>query len=118
MKHLESAEQQTLFQWAELQKGKHPELSLMYHIPNGGKRNKLEAIRLKKEGVKAGVPDICLPVARLNYHGLYIELKAKKGKASDNQVIWIEKLKEQGYIVVICYGWEDAKRVILAYLEG
>ena len=64
MNHPESQEQQALFSWAEYAKGLHPELGLLYHIPNGGKRDKLEAARLKLEGVKAGVPDLCLPVAR------------------------------------------------------
>ena len=50
----------------------------MFHIPNGGSRNKLEASNLKKQGVKAGVPDLFLPVGRGSYHGLFIELKSAK----------------------------------------
>lgn len=42
------------------------------------KRDKATAVALKRQGVKAGVPDICLPVARNGYHGLHIELKAGK----------------------------------------
>lgn len=34
----EDTEQMCLFRWADAQSGKYPELSLMYHIPNGGKR--------------------------------------------------------------------------------
>ena len=75
----ESVEQQCLFRWAALQSGKYPELAMMYHIPNGGSRGKVEAIRFKAEGVKAGVPDICLPVPRGTWHGLYIELKRREG---------------------------------------
>ena len=65
----EADEQEALFAWAEYQKGKYPELELMYHIPNGGSRNKAEAARLKAQGVKPGVPDICLPVPRGNIMG-------------------------------------------------
>lgn len=46
MNHQESQEQQALFEWAAY----HPELELMHHIPNGGKRNPREAARLKREG--------------------------------------------------------------------
>jgi hypothetical protein len=53
----ESAEQIALFQWANLSIKAHPELALLYHIPNGGLRNVVVAVRLKKEGVKKGVPD-------------------------------------------------------------
>lgn len=74
----ESVEQQCLFRWAAFQSGKYPELKLLYHVPNGGSRKKSEAGRFKAEGVKAGVPDLCLPVARGGYHGLYIELKRLK----------------------------------------
>ena len=115
----ESEEQQALFQWAGLQRGKYPELDLLYHIPNGGNRSKAEAGRFKAEGVKAGVPDICLPVARGCFHGLYVELKREKGsKTSDEQKRWIEKLSKQGYFAVVCRGWTKAAEAIVLYLNG
>lgn len=73
----ESVEQQCLFRWAAFQSGRFPELALLYHVPNGGSRKKAEAGRFRAEGVKAGVPDLCLPVARGGFHGLYIELKRR-----------------------------------------
>lgn len=114
----ESEEQARLFQWAIYECGKYPELKLLYHIPNGGSRNKLEAANLKRQGVKAGVPDLCLPVARGKYHGLYIEMKAGRNKASENQKQWLSDLNEQGYCAVLCYGWNVASEVITNYLEG
>lgn len=116
---LESEEQITLFEWASLQVGRYPELRFLYHVPNGGSRNKAEAARLHAEGVKAGVPDLCLPVARGGFHGLYIELKRTKGgRASENQKAWLERLQEQGYCAVICKGWEEAAETIKKYLTG
>jgi hypothetical protein len=112
----ESTEQQALFQWAAYNEAKYPELKLLFHIPNGGKRYKATAIRLKKEGVKAGVPDVFLPVARGGFHGLYVEMKAKKGKLSDNQLFWIFDLSRQGYKTEVCFGWEQAKEKIEGYL--
>ena len=114
----ESLNQQALFQWTAYNEVKHPELKLLFHIPNGGKRYKATAIRLKKEGVKSGVPDLCLPVARHDKHGLYVEMKAYKGKLSDNQKDWKEALEKQGYLVMVCWGWEAARDAILWYLEG
>lgn len=114
----ESAEQQCLFRWAAYQSGAYPELELLYHVPNGGSRRKSEAGRFKAEGVKAGVPDICLPVARNGLHGLYIELKRKKGgRISPEQERWIEWLNGQGYLAVVCRGWEDAANLIERYLR-
>lgn len=114
----ESQEQINLFKWAGFASCKYPELDLMYHIPNGGKRDLGTAIKLKAEGVKAGVPDIHLPVARGGYIGLYIELKAGKNKATDNQKGWLERLAKQGHRTCVCYGWESASEVLIKYLEG
>jgi len=113
----EAQEQKFLFQWAGLARQKFPELELLFHVPNGGKRDKLEAISLKREGVKAGVPDLVLPVARGEYFGLYIELKVGKNKPKEHQLKWIDQLKEQGYFVAVCYGWIEASEVIKNYLE-
>ena len=71
----ESAEQSALFAWASQVSFSYPALRLLYAIPNGGARNKITAAILKREGVRAGVPDICLPVPSGAYHALYIELK-------------------------------------------
>lgn len=114
----ESAEQQCLFRWVQFQSGRFPELALLYHVPNGGSRKKAEAGRFRAEGVKAGVPDLCLPVARGGYHGLYVELKRLKGsKTSEKQTGWLEALAEQGYYTALCKGWEAAAKVITEYLE-
>lgn len=77
----ETLEQQALFQWAAYNETIIPELKLLHAIPNGGKRYKATAVRLKKEGVRSGVPDVFLPVARHDKHGLYVEMKAYRGKA-------------------------------------
>lgn len=114
----ESVEQQWLFAWAELQRNAHPELALLYAIPNGGKRARTTAARLKKEGVKKGVPDTFLPVPRGKYHGLFIELKRLEGgRVEDSQRQWIYALTDQGYAAVVCKGWEAAAGVILDYLR-
>lgn len=118
MKHAESDHQQALFVWAKLMQAQYPELSLLHAIGNGGKRNLIEAARMKREGVKAGVSDIFLPVARGEFHGLYIELKVKGGKTSPSQEWWIEETTKQGYFSMVCYGWVEASEVIKRYLEG
>lgn len=93
-----------------------PELRLLHAIPNGGYRNKITAAKLKAEGVKPGVPDICLPVARGRYHGLYIELKTRQGKISTKQQTWLADLKGQGFKALLCRGWTTARQAIETYL--
>lgn len=113
----EAGAQEALFSWIAYQLGKYPELELAYHIPNGGKRNAREAANLKRQGVKAGVPDIHLPVARGRYHGLYIELKVGRNTQTEKQKEWQRKLTEQGYLSIVCYGWQDAAEHMVSYLE-
>lgn len=93
----ESGHQEALFSWAAYRTGLMPELQYMYHVPNGGKRDKATAAVLKRQGVKAGVPDIMLPAARAGYHGLYIELKAGENTTTKKQKEWLEYLRQQGY---------------------
>ena len=116
MKASEHEEQVALFRWAEYAVTAIPELCLLYAIPNGGHRHKAVAARLKAEGVKPGVPDVCLPVARGGWHGLYIEMKTERGRASKAQLQWLCALREEGYKVAICRGWETARGLIEDYL--
>jgi len=113
----EAQEQRALFEWAAYSRTKYPALDLMFAIPNGGSRNLIEARHLKEQGVKAGVPDICLPVPSVRFTALYIELKRRKGgRASDEQRGWIAALNRVGCRAVVCKGWEEAREEIERYL--
>ncbi|MBO9717500.1 MAG: VRR-NUC domain-containing protein [Pseudoxanthomonas sp.] len=97
----------------------HPELRLLYAIPNGGKRSRKTAADLKAEGVRSGVPDYCLPVARGVWHGLYLELKRLRGgRVEPEQRAWLSDLEAQGYRAVVCRGWEQALAEIRDYLAA
>lgn len=115
----EAQEQEALFRWAAYSRGKYPELDMLFHIPNGGSRNLIEAAHLKAQGVKPGVPDICLPVPSGRYTALYIELKRRKnGRVSDAQRGWIAALNRVGCRAVVCNGWDEARDAIEQYLGG
>ena len=115
----EAQEQCKLIKWADkcVQMEIHPELSMLYAVPNGGRRDKAEAAHLKRQGVRAGVPDLFLPVSRGSYHGLFIELKYGKNKPTEKQTEWLKSLNEQGYAVAVCYGCDEASEKILKYLK-
>lgn len=74
-------------------------------------------IRNRQMGVKSGVPDLMLPIPSKGYHGLFVEMKTKKGRVSASQKKWIDALNALGYLAVVAYGWEDAKCKILDYLN-
>lgn len=109
---MEAEEQIAVVQYCELRK------IPVFAIPNGGTRHRLEAINLKRQGVRAGVPDLCVPVAKKGYHGLYIEMKYGKNKATDKQEQWIELLNRNGYFAVVCVGAELAIKVIDWYFNN
>lgn len=113
----EHNEQVALFAWANYQTAVFPELALLYAIPNGGHRHKATAAKMKAEGVKAGVPDVCLPVARGRWHGLYIEMKYGRNKPTAEQSQWLKALNAQGYYTFVCHDFLSAQTVIMKYLE-
>lgn len=117
-REIEGGIQATLMEWAMLMENRWPQLRLLFHVPNGGARSKSEAGRMKRQGVKAGVPDLMLPVARGGYHGLFVELKAEKGSLTAEQKEWIRSLQEQGYAATVCKGLDEAIWTITNYMQG
>ena len=115
-KRSEATEQIRVINWSRAYSSDFPELRLLYHVPNGGSRNQLEAQNLKAQGVKAGVPDLCLPVPRGIYHGLYIEMKYGKNKPTEKQEWWLSELTIKGYKTAVCYGADEAMDEIADYL--
>ncbi len=118
------------FEWCQLQSSVIPELKLLFHVPNGGMRPQrvdakgrtysVEALKLKKMGVRKGVLDYFLPVPRMVMNvwraGLLIEFKAKDGKMSDEQREFAGAVEQQGYVVLVVNDWEAAKNYVVQYL--
>lgn len=103
------------------------DLKWLHAIKNAGHGDAVRGNHARAEGVKAGVPDIFLPVLQPEHfgsvlaHGLYIELKrpyfkGRKGVVSDVQSEWCAYLRSAGYAVELCFGWEAARDAILKYL--
>lgn len=116
MKKEEHHAQCALIQWARLQEKTVPELAALFAIPNGGKRGKVTAALLKKEGVKAGVPDLFLAMPRNGEHGLFIEMKSPTGRLTSSQKEMKELLTNAGYTVAVCRSVDDGIKTINQYL--
>ena len=117
----EHDEQVCLFDWARLYAREEPRLNLMFAIPNQGGKG-TEAIKrgkkMVKEGLKKGVPDIFLPVVTEEFGGLFIEMKSKGGKLSVEQTAYLNDLNKAGYLCGVCYSFEQAKALIMDYLNS
>lgn len=106
----EHTEQVWLIQRLALLEGRIPELALVFAIPNfSGRLGKVppiaavrQAQKLKAEGRKPGVPDLCWPVARGRFHGLYVEMKRIGESPRPEQLTWHDDLRAQGYPAWSC----------------
>ena len=84
------------------------------HVPNGGRRGKREAGRLKAEGVAAGVPDYLVfsgpRGSRLRHlAGIAVELKRRKGgRVEPVQTEWLVQLERLGWHAFVARGADDA----------
>ena len=114
----EHVEAVALMKIVGMHEGRWPELSRLFHVPNGGSRSKAAAGKLKAEGVKRGVPDYLLPVRRGEYVGLAIELKASGGRVEPEQRDWLTHLQSQGWVAVTAYGAVEAWEFLRKYVEG
>jgi hypothetical protein len=130
--NLEDQHQKSLIDWAKV--FRLPELphievgaklaDYMFHIPNGGKRGKVEAAILKGMGTKKGVSDLFLPLPMHGKPGLWIEMKAPfkdskdKNYPSTDQKQWLTRMSLAGYVTAVAYGWFEARQIILNYIGG
>ena len=118
-KKTEFDEQVSIFQWAEIKQIEIPELRLLNSSLNGVRLSIGAAKKAKRAGMKAGFPDLFLPVARGGFHGLFIELKRVGGRKPDpEQEKWLKWLSKEGYDCYCCKGAESAIQTIISYLNG
>ncbi len=115
-RELERRHQVALIKWVRTVKDAYPVLDLLYAVPNGGYRNIYVARKLKAEGVRAGVADLCLPAAHRGYHGLYLEMKSEEGVATKEQKAFLRGVLEEGYCAVIAEGVDEARATISWYI--
>ena len=131
----ESAEQCAVLQWwAAYCRSKGMDERLLFSVPNGSalagdaRRRAIQMARLKREGLRPGVPDLMLARPKYSglpgastglFAGLFVEMKRRGGKPSKHQVEYADLLRRSGYNVVIsCGGFEEATRAIRAYIEA
>ena len=120
----EHGEQALVIEWAQRHEGEYPELKWLFSSLNGifipGPRQVVYKIinHMKAEGMKKGIADLCLPVARHDYHGLFIEMKRDDGGTIRNeQNDFLEFVATQRYYAQVCYGYNEAVECLEWYLQ-
>jgi hypothetical protein len=125
---LEREEQAAYFGWAHFHRhGTHRLGDFAFAVPNGSflagntAKRAIQGAALRRQGVRKGVPDVCLPIPVKPWHGLFLEFKrigAAKPQPGDDQAVWHARLRSMGYYVAVVFGFEQAKDVTLEYLKG
>lgn len=116
MKRKEDEELIKFFECVAWYKKTIPELDAVFHVANERKASIQTHIRLKKKGVKSGIPDVLVLIPNDNYHGLMIEFKSQKGKVSESQEKMLKLFHALGYCVRIAYSADDAIIILKTYL--
>jgi len=115
MKNLEHKLQVACVKWFDLQ---YPEIKkLLWATPNGGYRNAIEAMRLKAEGVRRGVPDLFLAYPSNGYSGLFIEMKIGKNKKTIDQDQYFHMLTAVGYLCKEVRSFDEFVDLIVNYFK-
>lgn len=96
---------------------------MVFAVPNGAKLGGTKKQRygqiakLKKEGLMPGVPDLVvvdMGMRAMSYGPIgapvAVEIKAKGGRLSKEQESTHELMRERGWIVIVAYGFDDARR--------
>ena len=114
MRHIESQIQQSCFKWFRLQ---FPDLAmLMFAVPNGGHRRRIEAMIMKAEGVTAGVADVLFLYPNCQYHGLCIEFKTSTGRQQPTQKAFQRAVEAHGYKYAIVRSIDDFIELVKNYV--
>ncbi len=90
---------------------------LVFAVPNGGSRNKIEAVNMKKQGVTSGVADVILLIPKKGYASLCLEFKTAIGRQSDEQKEFQKQAELCRSKYVIVRSAMEAIKVIREYLK-
>ena len=89
---------------------------LLFAVPNGGSRHKIEAANMKRQGVKAGVADVILQIPKKGFASLCLEFKTKTGRQSKEQREYQRQVEMAGSKYVVVRSVEEAIFVMKKYL--
>lgn len=113
-RYKESDEQIKAMEWL---RQTHPLIALhTMHIGNERKASYYMGWLMKQMGVLKGASDLFMAWPNGGYHGLFIEVKSKTGKASPDQKAFLQRMKEAGYKAEICHGADQVINTMKEYL--
>jgi hypothetical protein len=109
----------TCADWVFAQEARYPILQWLMHVPNGGRRSRGEAGKLRAMGVRKGVSDWILPFPSPSgrYSGLAIELKSHRGTVSDEQQDFLDDAEAAGWLTAIVRSSDEFEKVVMTWIH-
>lgn len=86
-----------------------------FHPANERRTSPQAGARLKRKGVKSGVPDVMILTPNSKFNGLAIELKIKPNKPTPNQKKWLKSLLKCGWDCYVVYSLDEFLQIIKQY---
>ncbi len=90
--------------------------TFIFHLANERKCSPQYGAKLKRMGVRAGVPDIFITKPCKGFHGFWIEVKAGKNKPTQAQLLFLENRRQEGYKAEWIEGFDATVWAIESYL--
>ena len=109
--------QKSFFEWVYHREVRDERYRLIHHTPNSSQFTIGHGVKMKRIGLRSGIPDVFVPIASKGFHGLYIEFKSEKGKLNKNQRDVIKQLRKQGYRVEIIRCPREAAEVVMHHMR-
>lgn len=114
----EEAAHRACVAWAQVAHQQYPLLRWLVHVPNGGKRPRGEAGKLRAMGTRKGVPDLLILRPSGRFHGLAVEVKSRTGRLTPEQQAWLETLHADGWLTGIVRSLDEFIEIVRVFHRG
>ena len=104
--------------WAQVATQQYPLLRWLVHVPNGGKRPRGEAGKLRAMGTRKGVPDLLIPRRSGRFPGLALELKSSAGRLTPEQEAWLDAFHSDGWLTGIVRSLDEFIELVHVFHRG
>lgn len=109
--------QSSFFKWVDIMSKTDERYLNIWAVPNGARTNIITAVKLKREGLRKGVPDVTIAVPTKTRPGAFIEFKKIGGPVALEQRLILERLGRMGYAVIVCRSTEQGIEFVKEYLS-
>lgn len=117
LKPTESQIQSAYFDWVRLKRLSDSRYNYIIKVPNETRGNYGWLMKLKKEGLSKGVPDIICFHPTPTFRGMALETKRPGGKLTAEQREWLDRFSRIGWLAQVGYSTQQLIAITEAYMD-